>query len=269
MNTAGYSAPARILPPVVINDISLPIIEVNGERVVTLAMIDRVHGRPDGTASRNFRENAGRLIEGKHYHTASSDEIRRNYPDALPAAFRRHEITVITERGYFKLVKSFTDDLAWEVQDMLVDSYFARPDPATAPMVIDMRDVSQLRLVTVQLLEMNEEKDEQIAKLTPKAEALDRLETSEGSVGPRLASKMLGIPEKKFTAWLQANRWAFRQNGIGPLQAYVDKRERGYLDHRPHTFRDQVSGEDRTVPQLMITPKGLKRLAELLSGGQA
>lgn len=104
-----------------------------------------------------------------------------------------------------------------------------------------------------------------LIEVQPKLEALDRLETSEGSVGPRLAAKMLDMPEKKFTAWLQQNRWAFRQNGIGPLQAYVDKRDRGYLEHRPHTFRDQVSGEDRTVPQMMITPKGLKRLAELLA----
>lgn len=104
-----------------------------------------------------------------------------------------------------------------------------------------------------------------LVEAQPKLEALDRLETSEGSVGPRLAAKMLDMPEKKFTAWLQQNRWAFRQNGVGPLQAYVDKRDRGYLEHRPHTFRDQVSGEDRTVPQMMITPKGLKRLAELLA----
>ncbi|NML11296.1 hypothetical protein HHL08_14265 [Sphingobium sp. AR-3-1] len=111
--------------------------------------------------------------------------------------------------------------------------------------------------------------EHKVEELAPKAEALDLLETSEGSVGPRLAAKMLNMPEKKFTSWLQTNRWAFRQNGIGPLQAYVDKRDRGYLEHRPHTYRDQVRGEDRTIAQMMITPKGLKRLAERLSGGRA
>ena len=34
------------------------------------------------------------------------------------------DIKIFTERGYLKLVKSFTDDLSWEVQDILVDSYF-------------------------------------------------------------------------------------------------------------------------------------------------
>ncbi|WP_397586809.1 antA/AntB antirepressor family protein [Sphingobium fuliginis] len=129
---------------------------------------------------------------------------------------------------------------------------------------LDMRDIGQLQVAALQLIEMNQEKDEKIAVLLPKAEAMDRLETSEGSVGPRLAAKMLNMPERKFIKWLEANHWAFRQNGVGPLQAYKDKRERGYLEHRPHTYYDQVRGEDRTIAQMMITPKGLARLAVLL-----
>lgn len=31
---------------------------------------------------------------------------------------------LITERGYLKLVKTFSDDLAWDVQDQLIDGYF-------------------------------------------------------------------------------------------------------------------------------------------------
>ncbi|WP_314712915.1 phage antirepressor KilAC domain-containing protein [Sphingobium yanoikuyae] len=246
---------------VTINDVSLTPIEVNGQRVVTLAMIDKVHGRADGTAGRNFRENRDRLILGKHYEEMTADEIRRqSLTDVFPP--RTAKGIVLTERGYLMLVKSLTDDLAWEVQDALVESYFTKP--VAAPGLIDMRDANQLRLVTVQLIEMNQEKDEQIAQLAPKAQALDRLESSEGSVGPRLAAKMLNMPERKFIKWLEANHWAFRQNGIGPLQAYKEKRERGYLEHRPHTFRDQVSGEDRTVIQMVITPKGLARIAQLL-----
>lgn len=136
---------------------------------------------------------------------------------------------------------------------------------ANSPTIaLDMRDVSQLRIAAIQLIEMNHEKDEKIAALAPKAEALALLESSEGSVGPRLAAKMLNMPERKFIKWLEANHWAFRQNGVGPLQAYKDKRERGYLEHRPHTYHDQVRGEERTVAQMMITPKGLARIAVLL-----
>lgn len=38
------------------------------------------------------------------------------------------DITLITESGYLMLVKSFTDDLAWDVQRQLVNSYFRNQD---------------------------------------------------------------------------------------------------------------------------------------------
>lgn len=137
------------------------------------------------------------------------------------------------------------------------------------PVAINVRNLPQLQTIALQLIEVNKEQSEQIAAMTPKVEAMALLEASEGSVGPRLASKMLDVPERKFTAWLQANHWAFRQNGVGPLQAYVDKRNAGYLEHRPHTYRDHGSGEDKTIAQLMITPKGLAKIAQKLSEGRA
>ena len=33
-------------------------------------------------------------------------------------------VTVVTESGYLMLVKSFTDELAWQIQRMLVNTYF-------------------------------------------------------------------------------------------------------------------------------------------------
>ena len=44
-----------------------PIIEkvYKGQRVVTFKDIDLVHQRPEGTASRNFREHKSRFIEGE------------------------------------------------------------------------------------------------------------------------------------------------------------------------------------------------------------
>lgn len=41
---------------VTINQTPLSVKEYEGKRVVTFKDIDAVHGRPDGTAGRNFRE---------------------------------------------------------------------------------------------------------------------------------------------------------------------------------------------------------------------
>ena len=81
-----------------------------------------MHGRPDGTASRNFRSNRDHFIEGEDYFKITSDEFRRTFGEM--DARQQNDVTLITESGYLMLVKSFTDDLAWEVQRELVKGYF-------------------------------------------------------------------------------------------------------------------------------------------------
>lgn len=44
---------------------------------------------------------------------------------SLQKGGKRDAIIFITESGYLKIAKSFTDDLAWKVQDALIESYFA------------------------------------------------------------------------------------------------------------------------------------------------
>jgi len=106
-----------------INDVALAPIDYRGVRVMTLAMMDAVHKRPEGTARRNFNENKARLIEGEDFYEVTADEIRtQSLGDAFAARTARG--TLLTETGYSMLVKSFTDDLAWDVQRQLVKSYF-------------------------------------------------------------------------------------------------------------------------------------------------
>ena len=62
---------------VTINNKQLPAVEYRGQRVVTFAMIDEAHQRPDGTAGRNFRENRNYFVEGVDYVELGSDAIRR------------------------------------------------------------------------------------------------------------------------------------------------------------------------------------------------
>lgn len=102
-----------------INNQQLPIKEYNGQRVVTLKEIDTVHGRTSGTARRSFNVNKKRFIEGIDYFVRNSYEARNEYGIAAP-----NGLVLITESGYLMLAKSFTDDLAWQVQRELVNSYF-------------------------------------------------------------------------------------------------------------------------------------------------
>ena len=101
-----------------IGNVNVAIKEYQGQRVVTLKDIDNVHQRPDGTARRNFNTNKQHFIEGVDYFKIQPNEIR------TVGITSPNGGTVVTESGYLMLVKSFTDDLSWDIQRQLVNTYF-------------------------------------------------------------------------------------------------------------------------------------------------
>src|SRR3546814_5212572 len=68
----------------------------------------------------------------------------------------------------------------------------------TVPAELNMRDMGQLQIAALQLIEMNREKDEQIARLGPKAEFYDQFASSDGLYGIQNAARVLNEPPNKF-----------------------------------------------------------------------
>ena len=99
--------------------------------MVTLKEIDAVHQRPDGTARKRFNDNKEHFIEGEDYFKISPSVFRTAF-DLEMDSRQQNDITLITESGYYMLVKSFTDDLSWTVQRALVNSYFKVKQVQTA-----------------------------------------------------------------------------------------------------------------------------------------
>lgn len=112
-----------------VNNQEVAVKEYKGQRVVTFRDIDLVHERPGGTAGRNFRDNKKHFIEGEDYFRRNPSEAREGFGIIAPSG-----LYLITEQGYLMLVKSFTDDLAWDVQRQLVKRYF-KPKPAQQPTI--------------------------------------------------------------------------------------------------------------------------------------
>ncbi|QNT77595.1 ORF6N domain-containing protein [Entomobacter blattae] len=108
---------------ITVEDKELNIVEYKQRPVLTLEMIDQIHERPKGTAGRNFRENRSRLIMDEDYFELTADEFRRQ---SLTGIFspRTPKGILLTETGYLMLVKSFTDEKAWQIQRQLVNGYF-------------------------------------------------------------------------------------------------------------------------------------------------
>ena len=108
---------------VTINNRTLPVKEYGGVRVVTFKDIDELHGRPDGTARRNFNANKERFIEGEDYFKVCANEIRMH--KIVEISDKAHEdIVLVTESGYLMITKSFKDELAWQIHRELVNIYF-------------------------------------------------------------------------------------------------------------------------------------------------
>jgi hypothetical protein len=107
-----------------INGQSLAVKEYEGKRVVTLKEIDAVHQRPDGTARKRFNDNKQHFIEGEDFFRIDQPSEIRTLGITRPQGGIPESVILITESGYYMLVKSFTDELSWTVQRELVNSYF-------------------------------------------------------------------------------------------------------------------------------------------------
>ena len=138
----------------------------SGQRVVTFKDIDTVHERPDGTARKRFSDNRDRFVEGVDYFVVKPDDIRmseKRTTGILPEEVNNRGTALITETGYLMLVKSFTDDLAWDVQRKLVDSYFRVKQVVNENLSPQMQLLMQMVNTMAQKELADKERDRQIS----------------------------------------------------------------------------------------------------------
>jgi hypothetical protein len=90
---------------------SLAPIDYQGQRVVTLSMMDQVHGRPTGTARKRFNDHKDKMVEGRHYFKISSSEFRTTFPGLIPDMATK-DMNILSEPDYLVHVKFFADDVA-------------------------------------------------------------------------------------------------------------------------------------------------------------
>lgn len=128
-----------------INNTELSVKVYQGQRVVTFKDIDTVHERPEGTAKRNFSTNKKHFIEGEDFFTISKKEVGTDFVQTYGFNETAPSGMIITESGYLMLVKSFIDDLAWDVQRKLVKSYFRKSQAHNVKqLTITSRDIATM-----------------------------------------------------------------------------------------------------------------------------
>ena len=167
-----------------VNNSPLIIREIyNHQRVVTFEVIDKLHGRPIGTAYRNFVYNKKHFIEGSDYFLFEGGTGRQALQDAnytnfveLPSS-PNFSFCLITQTGYLMLVKSLRDETAWLVQRELVTSYFQKKESMGGMFdlmrkMIDAMEVSQKALDITQ--KSVEESKQHIEEVTTKIDIIDQ-----------------------------------------------------------------------------------------------
>jgi anti-repressor protein len=105
----------------------------------------------------------------------------------------------------------------------------------------------------------------QVAEQAPKVEALDLISTeSAGSLCITNAAKDLQVQPKRLFAWLQEHQWIYRRAGGTGFTAYQARIQVGYLEHKVTTV-ERSDGTVKMVEQVLVTPKGLAKLAAELA----
>ncbi|SNT06035.1 BRO family, N-terminal domain [Sphingomonas laterariae] len=101
------------------------------------------------------------------------------------------------------------------------------------------------------------------AALVPKADAYDRIADAHGALSLTEAAKALKIARTSLIAWLNQSGWIYRRPATGTWLGYRDRETAGLVEHRVTRIR-RPDGPDRIADQVLITAKGMAKLATLI-----
>ncbi|MDM7501574.1 ORF6C domain-containing protein [Lactococcus lactis] len=103
----------------------LQITELNGQRVLTTQQIADGYGTTNKVISNNFNNNRTRFEEGKHFVLLVGEYLKEFlHSQNLGTQNKIRKLYLWTEKGALLHAKSLGTDEAWDMYDILVDTYF-------------------------------------------------------------------------------------------------------------------------------------------------
>lgn len=108
-----------------------------------------------------------------------------------------------------------------------------------------------------------------VAEQAPKVEALDRISTADGMLNITNAAKTLQIhPNQKLFRYMQEHMWIYRRAGGKNYVGYQQRIQQGLLSHKVTTVQTS-DGREKIIEQVLVTPKGLAKLASVFTEARA
>jgi len=216
-------------------------------------------GTNERRINENFIRNKGKFIEDKHFFKINHDNAKsvvQNYQGTKG-------VILWTERGCARHSKLLNTAESWDLWESMEDTYFAVKQPP------------QKELSTMEILKIAMEAEEQkallkteVEELKPKAEALDRIATSDGSMCITNTAKDMQMRPKDLFAWLSSHQWIYKRTGGAGWIAYQEKLQQGLLEHKV-TVVSRTDGSEKVTEQVRVTAKGLTKLANMVNDKEA
>lgn len=178
--------------------------------------------------------------------------------------YRQYEMT---RDGFTLLAMGFTGKKALKFKLAYIEAFnrmeaALRDRPVVDPMKA-LNDPAAMRGLLLTYTEKVIELEAANAELAPKAQALDRIATADGSLCITDAAKALQMRPKDLFSYLQAHGWIYRRPNSSGYLGYQSKTNSGLLEHKMTTVL-RADGSEKITEQVRITPKGLTKLSALI-----
>lgn len=125
------------LLPTVSPSVSLPPLTYKGLPVVTTEMLAKAYGCTAKSIQVNFANNRERFTEGKHFYSLTNGEIKdfglHSKSFGLQISAKARHLTLWLERGAARHAKMLNTDQAWDVFEMLEETFFRVVKPTEQP----------------------------------------------------------------------------------------------------------------------------------------
>lgn len=183
-------------------------------------------------------------------NSVSYDKDARGYTTAIHLPKRE---TLILVSGYSVELRARIID-RWQELEAAKERF----DPVAA-----LSNPATMRTLLLSYSEKVLELEQANALMAPKAEALDRIATAEGSLNITEAAKALQVRPKDLFEWLARNKWIYKRAGSQNWLGYQAHVINGDVEHKVSTIL-RSDGSEKVSEQVRITAKGVAKLAKLM-----
>lgn len=146
---------------------SLVPVEYEEKRVITTKIMAEQFGTSENSITQNFKRNINRFTEGKHYYKLEYRELaefKRVMTDSHDPSIKFASVLFLwTERGVARHAKILDTDEAWEVYEVLEETYFKKIKLSQIDILVQA--AQQLKILEDEQIRQKEEQQIQNIKI--------------------------------------------------------------------------------------------------------